>query len=527
MHPLIYAVIAPILCFANLLAAQTQLKPGQPVPANLMIAGVNNNFIRGDFKYDDPDFRNIIKLTGVTTLRYPGGTSGSLFDWQTNQFVADDVLLSYGPKSWHIRHMDMKKRIAQSPLNTFSADNFAAMCKALNIEPVWIPNPVTVSPESNVQFFEHLKANNITCNFVEMGNECSGGAFWKPFPRGSDYANAIRPVMQRIRQLYPDAKIAVVANGHNVMQMKKAQEESGSADVRGETWNELIMADRQYFDAIILHSYGISPDRLREYSPDQWASLTLAYPGAYMNAVADMSRKLYDATPVWLTEYNAAFHHLMEGRPRKNDAAEAYFARVSDSSMQGLMIASYMIGAINDPTMWPVLNYHSLAGPDGFHLVKRMDGQWCVGPKTQIFHNLAQLIRDAKTMAGMQIVNGPKLDFTILNEQPLDAIAGAVLDNDTQRHWVLINRSAQPQVISLPWEVANAANIQIFPGELAPENPQALWHPVNSLKANQTLWPGVINIQQSTLQRSDKTKLLTQTLPPLSMTIVSLPHATH
>ena len=253
--------------------AQNQLQPGPASPANPMITGINNNFIRGDFAFDDPKFNQITKTTNATSLRYPGGTSGSLFDWETSQYVADELLYSYGPKSWHRRHGQMKKRLTNWPKHTFGAVNFADMCKRLDIKPVWIPNPVTLTPQSNIRFFEMLKDKQIPCDFVEMGNECSGGAFWRPFPTGKEYANAIRPVMQRIKELYPNVKIAVVANGHSLTKMKAAHQESGSANVRGDTWNELLMPDRQYFDAIVLHSYGISPDRLRQYQPDQWKDL--------------------------------------------------------------------------------------------------------------------------------------------------------------------------------------------------------------------------------------------------------------
>lgn len=510
---LFFTLLFLLLCHqTNIAHAQIQLKLGTTSKANPMIAGVNNNFIRGDMPYDDPGFRNIIKATNVTTLRYPGGTSGSLFDWQTNQFVADDLLYSYGPKSWHRRHGEMKRRIAKAPANTFSADNFAQLCKATDTQPVWIPNPVTVSPDSNVKFFEYLKAHNLPCPYVEMGNECSGGAFRKRFQTGKEYADAIRPVMQKIKALYPNAKIAVVGNGHAISKIKKQEQESGTADKRGSTWNNILMQDSQYFDGIVLHSYGVSPERLRQYPADQWSSFTLAYPGAYMQAAAERSRQKYNAKPIWLTEYNAAFHHLMEARPRKYDDAEDFFGKVSDSSMHGLMIASYIIGAINDPQMWPVMHYHSLSGPAGFRLVRRIDGQWHMGPKAHIFSKLAQIIRQAKKMYPVTALNSSTLDFTVLNEKPLPTITAAMLENDSQRNWLIMNRSNKPQTINLPWQQADHATVKHLHGKLAPENPDQLWQPVNTDMPNKT----------KRVQRN-KQKQLTQTIPPYCLSIVSLP----
>lgn len=526
MRYCLYCILSVLLTTASCLPAQTTLSLGPGTPVNSMIAGVNNNFIRGDIPYDDAGFRQMIGVTQLTTLRYPGGTSGSLFDWQTNQYVSDDILKQYGPPSWYERHKAMKDRIAQSPPGTFKADNFAAMCKALNIEPVWIPNPVTVSPENNIRFFEHLKQAGIACNYVEMGNECSGGAFWKCFPRGSDYANAIRPVMQKIRQLYPDVKIAVVANGHNVMKMSQAQQESGSANVRGDTWNDMLMPDRKLFDAIVLHSYGVSPDRLREYRPDQWESFTLAYPGVYMNAVASMSRELYGGIPVWLTEYNAAFHHLMEGRPRKHDAAEEYFAKVSDSSMHGLMIASYMIGALNDPQMWPVMNYHSLVGPEGFRLTSRIDGVWHIGPKAQIFSYISSLIRQAETTRSVEIHGGTSLDFTILDNQSISALAAAVLENDTQRHWLMINRSSNTLTVSLPWDQTGKATIHSFAGTLAPSDSQTMWRSIDEVDTNEQPWDQPLSTKPETVDRVGSQTQCSLAIPAYSLTVVSQHKAT-
>ena len=513
--------LAWIFCLTNFAVAQTQLELGSPAKANPMIAGVNNNFIRGDFPFDDAAFRAIIKASNATSLRYPGGTSGSLFDWQTNQFVDDDLLYAYGPKSWHRRHGEMKRRIAQSPANTFSADNFAKMCNALNVEPFWIPNPVTVSPQDNVRFFEHLKANNIACNFVEMGNECSGGAFRKRFPRGSDYADAIRPVMKRIKELYPDAKIAVVANGHGAMKMKKEEQESGTSDIRGETWNPLLIADRQYFDAIVLHSYGISPTRLREYPASQWEDLMLAYPGAYMNQIANLSRTQYNATPIWLTEYNAAFHHLMEARPRLHDEAEAFFTQVRDSPMHGLMIASYFLGAMNDPQMWPVMHYHSLAGPAGFRLVKRENEKWSVGAKTQIFSYLSQLLKESKTMYSVTFKDCPKLPFNAL-DQPLDALAAAAMENDQQRHWLVMNRSSAEQAITLPWDHAQSVTIRTLNGQQANKTSQTQWVNLAQMNTTQFPWIGPIAIPSKTLKPLNNEKFISQNLPPHSLTVLSM-----
>ncbi|MBL4702836.1 MAG: hypothetical protein JKX85_16450 [Phycisphaeraceae bacterium] len=487
---------------------------------------MNNNFIRGNLPFDDAGFHDMLKATNLTTLRYPGGTSGSLFDWETNQFVPNDILLSYGPKSWHRRHLEMKKRIAQAPPNTFSANNFAAMCKTLDIEPVWIPNPVTVTPQSNIKFFEHLKANNIPCNFVEMGNECGGHAFRRIFPKGSDYANAIRPVMKRIKEISPQAKIAVVANGHRIAQMKKSEEEqeSGSANARGETWNDMLMADRQYFDAIVLHSYGVSPTQLRKYQPNQWQSLILAFPGAYMDAAADRSRRLYHATPIWLSEYNAAFHHLMEARVRQHDAAEDYFGKVSDSPMHGLMIASYMIGAINDPQIWPIINYHSLTGPKGFRLVRRNEGDWRMGPKIQIFSYLAQLIRESQTMYPVNIQNADSLNFTCFNnDKPISTLAAAALENDQQRHWLIMNRSNQTQTVRIPWQQSDKATIRTIAGTLAPKDPQTMWTLMTTIDTTQTPWDKPLTLKPVTAQRNNKQPHHSLSLEPHSLTVVSMP----
>ncbi|MFG0249356.1 MAG: hypothetical protein ACF8OB_10755 [Phycisphaeraceae bacterium JB051] len=510
------------LIFSTMACAQNQLSLGKAYKANPMIAGLNNNFIRGDLKFDDPGFNKIIKATNTTSLRYPGGTSGSLFNWETSQFVADDVINSYGPKGWHRRHGEMKKRIAQHPEHTFGAVNFADMCKRLDVEPFWIPNPVTLTPQSNIRFFEMLKDQDIACNYVEMGNECSGGAFWRPFPTGTEYANAIRPVMQRIKQLYPQAQIAVVANGHNITKPKKAEEESGSANKRGDTWNELLLPDRQYFDAIVLHSYGISPDRLRQYKPEQWEDLTLAFPGQYMKAAAKMSREKLGGVPIWLTEYNAAFHHLMEARVLQHDAAEAYFGKVSDSAMHGLMIASYLISAINDPEMWPVMHYHSMGGPPGFRIVRRINEQWRVGPKTQIFSYISQLLQDADTMYPVTIQQPTQLDFTAISDEPINTLAAAMLENKSQRHWVIINRSSKEQTANLPWDASQKATVRHIMGTLAPEEPDSMWPKADSINTQQFPWSGPIAIPSQTISRDGKKQTLSQTLPPHSMTVVSL-----
>ncbi|MAX26809.1 MAG: hypothetical protein CMJ19_20140 [Phycisphaeraceae bacterium] len=502
---------------------ETVLTLGPGTPVNPMIVGINNNAIRGDMPYDDVGLRQIIRLSNLTSLRYPGGTSGSLFDWKTGQYVDDNILLQYGPQSWHDMYMAAKRRIARFPSGTFSAENFSRLCKDVGVEPIWIPNPVTLSVESNIKFFEHLKAKGISCNYVEMGNECSGGAFRRRFPTGSDYVDACRPVMKRIRQLFPEAKIAVVGSGVNVMQLAESQQEAGTADSRGNTWNKLLMPDQKYFDALVLHSYGVGAKRLRPYRPDQWQSFTLAYPGVYMQAAAQLSRQEYGSIPIWLTEYNAAFHELMPGRVRKYDAAEEYFGKLADSTMQGLMISGYIIGALNDPAIWEMMHYHSIMGPPGFRMFHIINKEWCASPNIQIFSYLATLIRQAKTTYPVVVNGGQILDMTILGHDNIPVVAAAVLENTVQRTWLILNRGGKNLTVNLPWDTAYKADIRTIDGSLSDgkEN-NSLWVPISTINGQEQFWNAPLSIKPITIKRKDGEGGMSQILSAYSLTVVAM-----
>jgi hypothetical protein len=504
--------------FLNQPDAGISAQPQAFHPVSSLILGVNQAFQTGEWTFEDPQLSRAFAITGVKAVRFPAGTNGSFWDWKDSQYVEDDLLLSIGPPSWYERHSRQKAKVATRPMGTFGVDRYAAMCERLGVEPEWCPNFVTRTPEYAAEMFEFLHEKGLPVRYVELGNEYSGGAFKRQFPSGASYMQAATGLVDVIRQLYPQVQIGAVAHGGHLFSVDDRDEESGSGGVRGDTWNDQLLDYRSFYDAWIVHGYLADPAQLRKQSPDRFPDALLAMPQVAMSRAADYSRTHLGGLPLWLTEYNIAYHRLLGETPSiplLDDEVESFIRATKNSRMQALHIAGYLFSAASDADIWKMANYHSFTGMPGFGMVQISEESLMMNPVALLFHRIEPIASSAEQCAGLNFAGQPNLGLTIGGTVP-DALQGVVWETASgQRTVTVINRSAHPVPVKLPWLVRDTVAISFLPADA---DPKEVWVNVpadDSLDVT-TLWPGC----QKEKKGADSRGLLDVVFPPYSLTIV-------
>ena len=275
--------------------------------------GVNTQTAAGP-SWDDPKFLNLIKQLNPGNMRYPGGTIGNYMNWQTGQYMKQDL-------------RDPDKRPPRTPINgitgtsiinTYRLEELKNGLDASGATPVFMVNMLTDTLGNTKRMLSHAIELGFKVKYIELGNELylsyhqggnaqTGelGDYTTPFhfPTARSYAEESQRWVRELKAIYPDVKISY----HGVID--KPEELWFNSSPRTVEWNTVMRNSNIGADAVTLHLY-TSVNGSEKAEDVLYRSL---------KEIADFRKfveEKFSGTNVWVTEYNISAAKMDNGNYR-------------------------------------------------------------------------------------------------------------------------------------------------------------------------------------------------------------------
>jgi hypothetical protein len=235
--------------------------------------GVNTNFFNAPEKLSNRDVWKAVEEAGITVMRFPGGTRGTLYDWSTGTIRAGEGAGS--------------EPVDQGENNTVPMDDFMSRAKAAGVSVSYVLN-ITDSSEKIRRLAQHWESTNAPVRWVEVGNEYYLPSLAKDVGGTAGYLRKARQALSALRAGGYQGPVGLVVAPERV---------PGRADASFRTWNEqLANADTTGFSAIILHYYPSSAsvgfDQVFQEGPSR------------LIAATERLRQQFPNKQIWVTEWN-------------------------------------------------------------------------------------------------------------------------------------------------------------------------------------------------------------------------------
>jgi|GEM_PF-918707 len=272
-----------------------QLIPEAAKSITSNIFGYNTQTIQGSAPaWNDPLFLNSIRELNPGNFRYPGGTIGNFWNWQTGDYIDE----SY-------------RTIAINGKNIYTLDDVKGVYDRSggHTIPIYMVNPLTSNLEHEVAGLKYAQSIGLPVTCIELGNElyldnynsvnAATSVYLQGYPWIRNYADTCLKWTVRFRQEFPNASIALIGVSNPTSW--------AAARTRVRSWNDSLMVylTNPAFghtgiqcDAITIHDYAKNNNGNLMGPLDLINSML----SAATNKVLDPS--IYDKYRLWVTEYN-------------------------------------------------------------------------------------------------------------------------------------------------------------------------------------------------------------------------------
>jgi hypothetical protein len=466
-------------------------------PVNPLLFGLNQPWVDGATYLDSGTpqgaaTRDAAARLGAGAQRYPGGTVSTFWDWETGDYVSDPEMHAFPNVNQDARKQLFDANGMAGPDGFYAPLGFNEFGQEAGFQTVWVPNLATGDDGSMpaivnhaADMFDFMSDNGVPVNFVEMGNEYDLGSFSSRFPNSQDYIrNHVTTVATRVRDLYPDAEIAVggLWSAHPIWGPPSDYARAVSMlPSRQATWDSVIAANRDYggisnFDAVVYHNYRMNGDVLPAdggTNNQDWESALLSFPEASLSNAAQNARSVYgDDIRLWVTEFGIN-HSNITG----HDPASLWLNNVvtTTSTWDALFTAGFYLTGVQQNDIYEVMMRHDfaqlvrIAGPDGQNYAE-------IDPTGQIMAHLFNLAEQSTQMGDLPLANNPVLPVTVLGQDQLRALQGVEFTAPGTETFVILNRGDARQQITLPNDEGFTqvqrwvyrADASVVPGGFAP-----------------------------------------------------------
>jgi hypothetical protein len=203
------------------------------IPIHSGFSGVNTD-LGFPVEYWDYRFNTLAAQVG---LRFPGGSSGDIYNWQTGEDVV----------AWFVPFSSGTAGPSQSSIALVAGRGGAKLIDAANranflgASLIVCANGFTDSAQSIGQMAAYVKANNLPVAAWELSNE----AYLSPqfFTDATTYLNTMKPYRDAIKAVDPNAIVAIFIR------------DPGNANPQNSRDSEVAAYPNRYWDAIAFHHY--------------------------------------------------------------------------------------------------------------------------------------------------------------------------------------------------------------------------------------------------------------------------------
>lgn len=194
------------------------------------LLSVNSHFVWASSGWDGSDVTRVLEeRLSLGNLRFPGGTVGNFYDWESDGFYGDE---------WTFLSPSRKK--AYEDGFRFGFTGFADRCKETNASATLMFNVIKDTPQKAKSRLENRLAAGLDIGWIELGNE----NFFTEQSFGNvetidAYISHTKEVTTQLKSVDPSIKVGVNLNHH---------------DFSDGSWN-VRLSEEDFFDVAIIHPY--------------------------------------------------------------------------------------------------------------------------------------------------------------------------------------------------------------------------------------------------------------------------------
>ncbi|OHD60507.1 MAG: hypothetical protein A2096_17830 [Spirochaetes bacterium GWF1_41_5] len=330
------------------------------------LLGANSHFGQRPYGYKNPECINLTGESGVTMLRYPGGTLANYFDWENGCFLPLEKIKSINPS------MTEKVVNWQETLDKYHqgretlADHIEFMKKTGVAQSSWVLNILTGSPEMSAAWLKHNLAENYPADYWELGNEYYLKGYKEKYPDSTAYLLDAKKHALAMRAIKKNIQIGIVASpARSLENMEGGFENIWISENPDVQWNIALSKDK-FYDAIIVHDYAVTPvTGFNKLTEDEAHAYFMARNMEYFPKMTAYYTELFGKDkPIWLTEYNihpVPFTQTMKKNGSENlEISKFYYTK---SLSHGMYIADWLLSALGYCGRIEMAHIHVLSAP--------------------------------------------------------------------------------------------------------------------------------------------------------------------
>ena len=282
-------------------------------PFNNNLLGANSQFVfDADYSYDSPIIDIAVKDSGITLLRFPGGTVANWYDWETDKyFIPPDG----PPPKFGIRDKAFRYRA------------YETLCKNNKLSTIQVFNILYDSPEKSAQRLRSLIRDGMRPSWIELGNENENRDQQSTeIYTAEAYIKKTKSVVDALKMVDPSIKCAV-----NIQHGNLAENE----------W-AVALAQNRYFDAVVMHPYALKGGSA--FDTETMRGILKAY--MTVKEYIDDYRTIFMRTPLLISEWGcpAVSKKIVQGNHiTALGTADAFFAIIENADDNLVEMASLHI----------------------------------------------------------------------------------------------------------------------------------------------------------------------------------------
>ncbi|WP_430907873.1 hypothetical protein [Maribacter sp. 2-571] len=458
-------------------------------PLRQHLLGANANLAALDRPWENDSLIAITAKTGIKTLRYPGGTIGNYWDWDTgaiDKAVPDSLMIKW---------------VVENGFNesskTYTMEHLALLYKDTGIVPIFMLNMLSKDLEHSVRNLKKARKLGIPIRYIEMGNELY---FDIPFPllrfpTPESYGKTCQLWITALKKEFPEASFALVGNT-----LKRHD--------RQIDWNQRMLKHCTNADAMVLHTYspsgldgrlerkkiapgseglGAQKTATRKAPKDlaerqAWERELLKDRKAYANMFTSKAKQLKkldaytlpEGMELWVTEFNIRDDNSI----------------VLHSWAQTLILSEYYFTFLTKDVT--ISNLHNLIGnlfgmvhTDSLNFEHLKSGRTKSIPYTLSAGGMCtflfnEAMADMTSAAPLQFENA--LFLTDDRGEKMDVLKGWSFSNGKNRKAIIVNYGFEERTVSLMEDLGTKGTIHSY--NAPPESPVIGFDHVDTAKAS-------------------------------------------
>ncbi|PAW75797.1 MAG: hypothetical protein B9S32_17205 [Verrucomicrobia bacterium Tous-C9LFEB] len=332
----------------------------------------------------------ILKDLKFKVLRGPSGTPSNFFLWKKGYFFTSaepDYEKYYEKNKEKVQHR--ANGVGSRPV---LLPELYEESIALGVPYVFNVNVVSQTAEDIADMVKEIKKISSKPIFLEMGNELFEPSEEKVFPLCKNYVEKVRAIKKAVNAVDPTVKIGVVCPSYPFSRKRLLKSGLRSIAKLGNRpidryleWDEVLAANQDAFDAVILHPYVFFS--LENARPESLMAYMFAWNAAGEEVIREDFVKLFPGKKIWMTEFNVLTWDLF------NEKDKSFKNRIQTMKTPGTAIVNMeTLLTFIDAGNVDIATLHTFVDGQGFGIISRAGKDYDQLPNYHVFAALGNLI---------------------------------------------------------------------------------------------------------------------------------------